>query len=555
MELLIYQAKVAVCFAVLYLCFRLFLSKERLHGFNRVMLLLSAVISIVLPLCRITIHKTLPYIPSSVIAGVPAEISAGVPLEAQAEPGPSVWQILPLYLYLAGAAFFLLRMLLSILSLVGIIRGGRVVQQADGSVVVISPKLKSAMSWMKYIFLPNAEAAPENEWILNHEKAHVRFRHSWDILFTDIFTAMQWFNPAAWMMQEDLRSIHEYEADSKVLESGIDAKQYQLLLVKKAVAESSYSVSNSFNHGKLKKRIFMMQLKKTSPGKALKALYVLPLVLIGIASNAKTVYDLQDVRVVSVTDTLRIHGTGTQGKNMEIRTVVINGKEADTEILQTMPAGSISSVTINKEDGDAKVYIVTVTDTLSNRNTETQEQDKQRQKIIIGDVEFDLEKLQSMFGESLPSLDFSNYEFDFEKFQSLFGESMPSWDFGDSEFDLEKLRSMLGWSISSETIDKEEGDGKVQVVTVVGTRSGDSGDSSSESSEQVARIILNGTVHASELGSAAREVADLVKVYVDGENVDISEFNSLDTENIESIEVDKQGEIPVIKVTLKNSAD
>ena len=79
---------------------------------------------------------------------------------------------------------------------------------------------------------------------------------------------LQWFNRAAWLLKRELQTVHEYEADNYVLEQGIDAKQYQLLLIKRSVGSKFYYITNHFNHNKLNKRITML-LKKKSNRKAI----------------------------------------------------------------------------------------------------------------------------------------------------------------------------------------------------------------------------------------------------------------------------------------------
>jgi beta-lactamase regulating signal transducer with metallopeptidase domain len=98
----------------------------------------------------------------------------------------------------------------------------------------------------------------------------------------------QWFNPAAWLLRQELQNIHEYEADDTVLSQGINAKEYQLLIIKKAVGARLYSLANSLNHSSLKKRLTMMMKEKSHPWARLKYLYVLPLAAISMVAFAHT---------------------------------------------------------------------------------------------------------------------------------------------------------------------------------------------------------------------------------------------------------------------------
>ena len=145
-------------------------------------------------------------------------------------------------------------------------------------------------SWMKYIVLSRKDWEGDHAPILAHEKAHIGFGHTFDLLVVDILSAIQWFNPAVWMLRADLQELHEYEADDAVLRAGADIKEYQYLLIRKAVSKSGYSVANSFNHSILKNRITMMSKSKSPLARGLRALYLLPLVCLGIGLQAQTVY-------------------------------------------------------------------------------------------------------------------------------------------------------------------------------------------------------------------------------------------------------------------------
>lgn len=283
---LIYEMKTAVLFAVFYLFYRLLLSKETFHRLNRAVLLCSAMASALLPLLRITVHKTVE---------IPARIgnTADIPIVADLGQAGKTFPIddILLYILAAGAIAIIANTLLSIYSVMRIIRNGNRIPRPDGTVIVVIQGNTAPFSWMKYIIMSEKDWSGKHDEILIHEKAHIRLGHSWDILFINLFTALQWFNPVIWMLRGDLRSIHEYEADREVLKSGINATQYQLLLIRKAVGMSGHSITNSFNHSTLKKRITMMSCKKSTFAKALRVLFAIPLIGICLIANARTDID------------------------------------------------------------------------------------------------------------------------------------------------------------------------------------------------------------------------------------------------------------------------
>jgi len=292
-EFLVYDAKVAVLVAVFYLFYRLLLAHETLHRLNRLVLLGTAVVSMVLPLCVITVHRTVLVPVTSMeteeTALAPSTMVAG---EAAAEP---VWPTVLGVVFFLGVALVLLNIILSVVKVCILIHKSELHPQPDGITLAVCSQDLAPFSWMHYIVLSRRDYDSPDAAILAHERAHIRLKHSWDVMLVDLLTAWQWFNPAMWQLRADLRSIHEFEADAAVLSQGIDARQYQYLLIRKAMATGGYSVVNSIGHSTLKKRINMMLKHKSNAFSALKVLYVIPLVMAALAVNARSVTDFSYV--------------------------------------------------------------------------------------------------------------------------------------------------------------------------------------------------------------------------------------------------------------------
>ena len=290
MAFLVYDAKVAVALLVFYLFYRFLLKKETFHRFNRVVLVGTAVLSFLLPLCIITIHKPMetaaPLVTEpAMVAELPEQELA--PLVQVSEPW---WHVALTILFWAGVAFVLGRVLISILSILRIIRQGEPVRKEDGCRILVTERDIDPFSWMKDIVLSRKDWEIPHESILAHEKAHIAYGHSIEILLVDVLSALQWFNPAIWMLRADLKELHEYEADDAVLRAGANLREYQYLLIRKAVSKSGYSVANSFNHSILKNRITMMSKSRSPLSRGLRALWLLPLVCLAICLQARTVY-------------------------------------------------------------------------------------------------------------------------------------------------------------------------------------------------------------------------------------------------------------------------
>lgn len=281
MTFLTYQLKVAVIMAVFYIFFRLLLIKDTWHRLNRIVLLSTALLSFLLPVCIITIHKT-------EVLPMPVDQLMQAVSSTPAQPSAPWWHIALLAVYAAGVILVLARVLTSVHRVRGIIKSARKEVLADGTSVYIMPGNAASFSWMGHIVISEADWNNRETAIINHEKAHVALHHSIDVLITDIIAALQWFNPAIWMLRIDLRAVHEYEADDTVLRSGTDLRSYQYLLISKAAAMNGYTIANNFNHSILKNRIFMMEKERTTRRSLLRALYLLPLVCISLALNAQT---------------------------------------------------------------------------------------------------------------------------------------------------------------------------------------------------------------------------------------------------------------------------
>ena len=288
-EFLTYDLKVAVLLAVFYMFYRLMLARETFHRVNRIVLLLTAVASYVLPLCVITIHET-------VIMQRAAHVAFGsfqVDMMNE-EPVTPLWQIVLPILFIIGMMVTLVHTLSSLFRIIRIIRHSEQYPQTDGTTICVTGNASlTPFSWMHYIVMNRSDYETSDAAILAHERGHIRLHHSWDLLLVDTLTALQWFNPAMWMLRSDLRAIHEYEADAAVLSQGINARQYQYLLITKAAGIGGYSLANGISHSTLKNRINMMLHTKSDRSRLLKLLALLPIVGIALAVNAEKVVDVR----------------------------------------------------------------------------------------------------------------------------------------------------------------------------------------------------------------------------------------------------------------------
>lgn len=276
-----YLIKSSVCILFYELFYRLFLRGETFHRLNRMILLMSLVLSLLLPLLDVSgwfsfagQDGAMPVteLTFSLQELVVDQRTAGL-LEHQ---GIAAWAVI-FGVYLAGIILLLLKNLLVFVYLHRLLKRCRQEQTADGQVYYRCPDRMGPFSWLGRVVLSSADDGPLTDCILAHERAHAALGHSFDLLLVELFLCFQWFNPAAWWLKKDLRLVHEYEADRYVLASGFDARVYQLLLIRKSVGPKLYNMVHSFNNYSLKKRITMMMKRKSKFWTQAKSLYVLPL--------------------------------------------------------------------------------------------------------------------------------------------------------------------------------------------------------------------------------------------------------------------------------------
>ena len=399
----IYILKSSVCLVLFYLFFRLLLSKETFHRFNRMALLGVLFFSLLIPCIEVTtrhqveVQQAMLSIEQLLLM---AELEA-TPVEAGAvQETVASWIQIVLLVYLAGILFLACRSIYSLISLFRLIHSGKREKLEKGGTLVIHHQEIAPFSWMKYIVISQKDLEENGREILIHEMAHIHHRHSIDLLLADICIFFQWFNPGAWLLKQELQNIHEYEADETVINEGVNAKEYQLLLIKKAVGTRLYSMANSFNHSKLKKRITMMLKEKSNPWARLKYLYVLPLAAIAVTAFARPEISekMEEISVAKVNDlaaivekkseenvvkepadtaknkvivvgyraekkdsvltsgekkvALSVRGVSGEEKPL----VIINGKESDYEVVNALNPERIESISVIGAEKAIKIY-------------------------------------------------------------------------------------------------------------------------------------------------------------------------------------------------------
>lgn len=282
---MIYLIVSAISLALMVTVYRLTLSRTTFYGFNRFVLLATLALAAVVPVMHfqsISSRASAPinYMLSEIM--VYADGTMGVNHVQATESGSSISMLSVItVVYLAGLIFCLLRIAFGILSS-EIICHRRSRMLADGTRLVITERNYAPFSWRNCIVISRKDYESNGAMIIAHEQAHVHHHHSFDLILAQLFCAVQWFNPAAWILRRSLMEVHEYEADAQVLEDGFDGRRYQICLVRAALQGSFATTTNNFSNCSTKKRIVMMNRHSTNPWARLRALLMLPVVALSV---------------------------------------------------------------------------------------------------------------------------------------------------------------------------------------------------------------------------------------------------------------------------------
>ena len=255
---LLYIARAGLYLGLFYAFYLLVMRRTTFFRLNRALLLCGSFLCLLLPFFRLR---------SVVTAGLASGLSmaaAGTEAAEEAVRTAFPWKEVLLAFYAAGALATLTLYALSAWKIWRMMHRGESTKMDDGCRLIVLDEDVPSFSWGRRIVMSGKDLM-ENPAILTHEMMHVHCRHSVDLLLFFPLQLLFWWNPLVWITREELRLLHEYEADEGVIRKGIDATSYQLLLVRKAVGEHRFTLASGFQHARLKSRIEMM-IKPGSSG-------------------------------------------------------------------------------------------------------------------------------------------------------------------------------------------------------------------------------------------------------------------------------------------------
>ena len=338
----------------LYLVYRWVMAAENQHSFNRCVLLAIYVVAFgIAPFMSLFTQKP------KVIG--PIEVTAVGTISKSIVPTVLLW------IYLAGVFVMIVLTIVNMLKLCTIVHRGRKIKRSGYTLIISEDDSIAPFSWMRYIVLPEKDFIEGGEMIVCHEEQHIALKHWIDLLVAQIVVIFNWFNPAAWLMREELKTVHEYQADMGVIASGADMKSYQMLLIAKAVGYKFPGMANSLNHSKLKKRINMMLLPLRNPaGARLRSVLLVPAIILAwvavstpaVASRLSLIRNSTLVREKLPEGTVVIDLTKPQRTGEPA--IFLNGEQIDAAEMHNINPKDIKEIFVSKRNSpDGEIFITT----------------------------------------------------------------------------------------------------------------------------------------------------------------------------------------------------
>jgi TonB-dependent SusC/RagA subfamily outer membrane receptor len=350
-----YLLKVSIALAVVYLFYQLVLRRLTFYNWNRWYLVGYSLLCFVIPFMNVT-----DFLFRHELEEV--QFIQLIPVYNLQLNSPGFewnqWTV-SIAILVTGMLIMGIRILIQLFSLQRIKTNATLLNEGDVKLFDVNEQIVP-FSFNNGIYI-NRQLHTEAELqeIIRHEFVHIKQKHSIDILLAELLCMLLWFHPAAWLIRKAIRQNLEFIADEKVLQDGVDKKQYQYLLLK-VVGNTNYSIAPNFNFSSLKNRIIMMNQIKSARVQIIRFLFVLPLVAVLLLAFREV-------------------------KQKEKR----NDVAQQTALLgDTIPANDIEHVNVNKNNGEK-----TITITLKNGTTETYNLNNEKEKAAFEKKYGKLDKL------------------------------------------------------------------------------------------------------------------------------------------------------------------
>lgn len=401
-HLLTYAISAALPLLAMYIVYKWLLASENQYRYNRVVLLSMMLCAFILPAVNVLVQQFASHNATVQLMSPLPQPSIADDYAAQ----PTTWPRIALIVYLAGIAAVVIHMAIVWLRIARITASGTKIRDGRYIIALTDDDKVAPFSWHRYIVMSLRDYKQAGVMITAHEKQHIDRQHWIDLLLAQFIVTVNWFNPAAWLVREELKAVHEYEADKRVLDSGINARDYQMLLISKATGMKFPTVANSLNHCKLKKRMTMMMTSQASMSRRLRTLAAIPAVALAVlainhdavaaaldhvnnsalfysddkestpdivimghdATDAQTeskhddTYGISDIKVIGYEAVRKEPAPKPDDSHARDRKpitsprIFINGIEKDMDEIMKIDPSSIESIAVTRDDDD-RIYV------------------------------------------------------------------------------------------------------------------------------------------------------------------------------------------------------
>ena len=335
-----YSLVSSIILILLYIAYKFTMAGERQFALNRTMIYAIYATALIAPIAYPAARSIQWSSPQATVVTIDVESNFGIisAVEKAAEQTP-VWLQAILWIYIIGLVVATIRLIASVARIFLLARNKGNLRLDNGYILVLTDDRKfSPFSFMRYIVISREDYEKSKNEILIHEMTHLRKNHWIDQMVGNVIAIFLWYNPAAWLMIEELKSIHEYQADAAVIASGTDMRHYQYLLIEKAVGKRFPSPANSLNHSKLKKRVTMMYKSKPSRMRRLAGIAVIPAAIVALAITdipavADVISETESARLLAVSD--------SKVSNFSSDAQVVADETATEEPIRVIAVGSV----------------------------------------------------------------------------------------------------------------------------------------------------------------------------------------------------------------------
>lgn len=361
---------IAASIAVLWVAYRLLFSNSNRLKFNRMYLLTSLLFALALPLMGLFVGHEAPQVVTLkqnlfggsmlneiVVTPDGQPVMPDAPMVAEtSKTHVSVWQILG-GIYIIGVGLMTLLFLFKLGKLVVLIARSPK-ERREGYTAVFTGREQGSFSFFRYAFFPHPNVETD---IVRHERSHIAHHHSWDILFAEVMMILQWFNPFIYLYKKELQSLHEYQADRDVVATGIDKRNYMMLILQQCTAGDFSGMSNNFSLILTKKRIKMITRNEKAKGLWWRLLATLPVLAVLMIANTKVTAQEQKAADKPITVEMgKFEIRDDNGYPFQLKDTVIYNEDgsyvkcvtSDSDVLDPDTSEPLKTMTITTHNAD-----------------------------------------------------------------------------------------------------------------------------------------------------------------------------------------------------------